>query len=366
MRTRVLGSIGAVVCSVVALGCGPHSGASGSTEMIARSAKTSPPVAVAAAAFESPAPVPSPESLAPVAVWEKSWQGFGVPKCSYLAPASTSDFIAEDGGVDVVFHFHAGQMSERDMKASGVHGVFVSCGYGMGTGGYSSAFEDPHRFGWMMKQLMWTLGQRYMKSEKASANVTSAASNAKPHLRHLALVSWSAGFASVNRILAVPEWYAATDTVVLLDSLHAQYIDSFESPNPHTPAQGVEKVDTRGLRRFERFAADAVAGKKTMVITHSSIIPPDYASTSEATAALLSDIGAVAEVIEKGSPAEKDGPRLPESNMALASRLDQGNLHVRGFRGTGPHDHFDHLHLIGEALRSWLVPRWYTPGGERP
>ena len=51
---------------------------------------------------------------------------------------------------------------------------------------------------------------------------------------------------------------------------------------------------------------------------------------------------------------------------------DAGNLHVRGFRGRGPKDHFKHLYLIGEVLRSWVVPRWnrspaavYTLAGEQ-
>jgi hypothetical protein len=44
--------------------------------------------------------------------------------------------------------------------------------------------------------------------------------------------------------------------------------------------------------------------------------------------------------------------------MLLNKRVDTGNLHVRGFRGGGPRDHFQHLYLIGEALMSWVVPRW--------
>ena len=44
--------------------------------------------------------------------------------------------------------------------------------------------------------------------------------------------------------------------------------------------------------------------------------------------------------------------------MTLAKRVDSGNLHVRGFKGRGPRDHFQHLYMIGEVLRSWVVPRW--------
>ncbi len=297
-------------------------------------AKTAPAVAVAAAVIETPAPRASLfEAPAPDVAMEDHWKGFGVSSCSYLAPKE--EFIGEDGGIDVVFHFHAGQMSERDMRASGVRGVFVSCGYGVGTSGYSRAFEAPSRFASMMKRLTATVGRSAKRSDV--------------HVRRLALASWSAGFAAVSRILSVPEYYEATDTVILLDSLHARYTDG------EGAQRGADKVDVRGLRHFVRFASDAAAGKKTMVITHSAIVPPDYASTSESTAALLAQVGVTA------VPASGSG-----RSMALALEADEGGLHVRGFRGMGPRDHFDHLHLIGDTLRSWLVPRWYTAGGERP
>jgi hypothetical protein len=309
--------------------------------------KVEPPVAVAAAIVEAPAPEPVVE--APIE-WERSWRGFGVSQCSYLRPVNDADFVADDGGVDVVFHFHAGQMSEREMKASGVRGVFVSCGYGIGTAPYSAAFEDPKRFGSMMKRLMAAIGRSVKRSDV--------------HLRRLALVSWSAGFAAIHRILAVPQWYEATDTIVLLDSLHARYVDAGppaggrEAKAAPRSARGADQVDVRQLCRFARFASDAVAGTKAMVITHSSIVPPDYASTTEATAALLAEIGVV--------PTDGAGAEESPRGMSLTVRADAGNLHVRGFRGTGPRDHFDHLYLVGDALRSWLVPRWYTSSGERP
>jgi hypothetical protein len=321
--------------------------------------KVRPPVAVAAAVVEVPAPVPLARDEA--IEFRKTWKGFGVAKCAYLAPEG--DFVGSDGAVDVVVHFNAGQMSQEELRASGLRGVFVSCGYGIGTGGYSRAFEDPRRFAWMLKRLM--------------AAIASEEKRPGAHVGRLALAAWSAGFASVNRILAVPSYYAATDAVVLLDGLHAQYV----APNSHAPAQGKERVDRNMLRHFIRFAADAAAGKKTMVVTHSAIVPPDYASTAESTAALLDAVGVTA---SSRRAAEGEGVRVPvRARVRVGASVpedhdvangwdsdattiaDQGGLHVRGFRGAGPRDHFDHLHLIGDALRSWLVPRWYTPGGER-
>ncbi len=81
--------------------------------------------------------------------WQR-WRGLSFG--TYLSPKS--GFVADDGGVDVVFHFHAGQMAERQMKESGVNAVFVSCGYGIGSGAYSDALANPARFGRMLDELV--------------------------------------------------------------------------------------------------------------------------------------------------------------------------------------------------------------------
>jgi hypothetical protein len=287
---------------------------------------------------------PEPTPAAPVApvqgniAFDDAWQSFGFAKCTYLAPREA--IVAEDGSVDVVVHFHAGQMSSADMRASGLRGVFVACGYGMGTTGYAHAFDDPRRFGQMLRVLTKALAKRTGRQDV--------------HVGHLALASWSAGFAAVQRILSVDAWYRATDTVVLLDSLHARYAP------PHGK-HDEKRVDPKNLSSFVRFAADARAGQKTMILTHSTIVPPGYASTTEATQTLAQAVGANVERPDddrRRMPFPASGPRT--SSMELVSVADDHGFHVRGFRGTGPHDHFDHLHLIGDALRSWVVPRWYT------
>ncbi len=285
----------------------------------AKNAKVAPEVSVAQVAVEEPVPL----------IAYDEWKGFGVRKCSYLAPKG--EFVHEDGSVDVVFHFHAGQMSDREIRESGVNGVFVSCGFGVGSAPYANAFADPNRFGQMVTSLMWSIGNETKK---------------KVHLGHLALVSWSAGFASVGRILSVQKWYEATDTVVLLDSLHAPYKDPDKGPG-----QGDEQVVVKAIWNLVRFAEDASYGKKTMVITHSSIIPPDYASSTEATHALLDAIDV---------PMESVGDEIGPRGMKLFSRADSKNLHVRGYRGQNASDHFDHLHLVGEELRTFLIPQWKT------
>jgi hypothetical protein len=286
-----------------------------------RGERAEPTVAVAAAIAPDP-PVPvevvpaEAEPSKPIVYG--AWDGFGPRGCAYLAPRSAREnFVREDGSVDVVFHFHAGQLSDREIRASGVNAVFVSCGWGIGTAPYSDAFADPNRFDGMLRAITRRVGAR--------------------SVHKLALVSWSAGFASISKILRVPRYYAMTDTVVLLDSLHSAYTSKGD-------------VDERMLSPFIRFATDAARGDKAMVVTHSAIVPPGYASSTEATRALLRAIE-----VPTDDAGEKD---LGSETMRLSYRADAGNLHVRGYRGQGPRDHFDHLHLVGEVLRFWLVPRW--------
>jgi hypothetical protein len=257
---------------------------------------------------------------------EENWRGLG-SGCAYLAP--TGGVSARDGSVDVVFHFHAGHVTEREMRESGLAAVFVSCGWGQGSGDYAKAFADPTRFDRMTARLI--------------AELAKSSGRADLTLRHTALSSWSAGYGSIGKILAVPRYYARVDAVVLLDSLHGRYKGGAQAP-----AEGAEAVDIAGLASFVAFAKDAAAGQKAMVITHSSIVPPSYPSAAETAGALLASLRVPIETREETTRAGLTG----------YYRADVGNLHVRGFRGGEPRDHFAQLHLVGEELRAWVLPRW--------
>ena len=56
-------------------------------------------------------------------------------------------------------------------------------------------------------------------------------------------------------------------------------------------------------------------------------------------------------------------PRIEEKKshprgMVEWYHADEGGLHVRGFRGDGLRDHMDQVHLVGEAVRAFIAPRW--------
>ncbi len=267
----------------------------------------------------------APAEATPTVTYER-WHGtsFG----AYLAPKGA--FWAEDGGIDVVVHFNAAMLAGRSWQASGANAVIVSAAFGsFGSGAYQEAMADPGRFGRMVAEV-----------------VASVAAQRKPgaklHVRHLGLVAWSAGFGAVGRILAVPRYFEQLDSVILLDALQAGYKDPSRGA-----AQGADHVSLTGLAPYIRFAREAMAGRKQLVITHTSIVPPQYASTTEATTALAAAVGVAPHPTNE-----------PLGAMVRTYRVDEGGLHLQGFEGAGPGDHMRHLHFVGDVVREFLVPRW--------
>lgn len=297
----------------------PASGARAATASIARAAGGR----ARSAEAELRAAVATPQ---PATVTYDRWHGtsFG----AYLAPKGA--FWSDDGGIDVVVHFNAAMLAGHSWQASDANAVIVSAAFGSyGSGAYQEAMADPGRFGRMVAEV-----------------VASVAAQKKPgvklHVRHLGLVAWSAGFGAVGRILAVPRYFAQLDSIILLDALQAGYKDPSRGA-----AQGADHVSLTGLAPYIRFAREAQAGRKQLVVTHTSIVPPQYASTTEAATALASAVGA--------APHEA---ATSNGGMRRTYRVDEGGLHLHGYQGAGPGDHMRHLQLVGEVVREFLVPRW--------
>ncbi len=240
------------------------------------------------------------------------WQDLG-GWVRYMAPKG--DVLAADGGVDVAFQFHGAEVAERDWRQSGLNALIVSVTFPRwGTVQYKHGFSDPIRFGTILDDTLRRVGAT--------------------HVRRLLLVSWSAGYAAMGLVLQNAHYYALADTAIVLDGLHADYIAG--------------KPDERPLAIFERYARDAVAGQKTMLVVHSSIVPPGYASTTEMAELLCASVGA-----RRIEEEHRRGDGLIEWYHS-----DAGSLHVRGFRGEGPKDHLDQLHLLDDLVREQVTPRW--------
>jgi hypothetical protein len=264
-------------------------------------------------------PPPSEPKAAPGPVeYEAKWKGLSFG--TYLAPKE--GLVADDGGFDAVFMFHGGAMADKEIRASGINAVFAASTFGIGSIHYNDAFQSPERFGHVMNELARAVGD---------------ASRKKAHVRRAAIIAWSAGFGAPQKILA-QKYDDVVDTVFLLDGIHAGYLE---------PASA-KKADPRYVSMFIKFAKAAVEGRKLMVITHSSVLTPDYATSKETTAALLEAVGVQPEKLDN----------VPFKDMHMILRADAGNLHVRGFSGMDKKDHVQHLYLVGDFLRDYLAPRW--------
>ena len=261
-------------------------------------------------------PIADEDAFVPEEVdFEPKWRGASF--APYLVPKI--DFAKDGGAVDVVFQFHAGLMSEKDWRAAHLKAVIISAAFGMGSAPYEDALRDPSRFGRWIDEVLAKLG--------ASVGTTL-------HLRRLGIVSFSAGFGAVLKILR--QGYGdKVDALVLLDSIH-------------TSLNKEHKPEMRGLAPFVDFAAQAKEKKKVMVLTHSSIKAPDYASSTASALALLDAVGV---------------PTVPLSGknahgMEQIYRADAGALHVFGFKGEAAKDHMEHLGLVGDMVRTYVAKRW--------
>jgi hypothetical protein len=150
----------------------------------------------------------------------------------------------------------------------------------------------------------------------------------------LTLVAWSAGYGAVREILRVPEHYALVDRVLLLDGLHTGYVGG--KPGPQE-----SKLETDKLEIFLRFARDAVAGRKQMIITHTEIFPGTFASTTETADWLLTQLGVTRQRVLRWGP----------MGTQQLSEVRLGKFLLAGYAGNSAPDHVDQLHCLPDYLR---------------
>lgn len=236
---------------------------------------------------------------------------------------------AENAGVDVLVHLHGVPgVIEPAFLGSKLPGVLVTFNRKGLSSVYTKPFSDP--------ALLTRLTDSALKALKAPGAAKA------PGLGRLVISSFSAGFGGVREILKVPEHFARVDGLIMADSIYCGYAGG--------PARHV--VDPALMDGFRRFAVEAAAGRKTMLVTHSAQVPEGYASTTETADDLIAAAGAKS---EPGRTDRGDG-------WVQTRRAAVGNFLVLGFEGTGPEDHMRHLRRIGE---SWTEFRGLESGTTR-
>jgi hypothetical protein len=251
---------------------------------------------------------------------------------AYLAPSS--GFVGADGGVDLVFHFHGARLADQQWRSTRLPAVVVDADFGGVSGAFSDAMGDPERFGRMQSEVLGLLRKRTGVAEL--------------YVRRLAVLSFSAGYAAISRILAEPSYAERIDAVILLDSLHAPYVDPIPAGASEHGIPFRHLIDRRALDPFVRFGRQASLGHKLMVVTHSDVLPPDYGSTTETAFTLAVSLDARLQ------------PRDARNALGMwaSDASDARDFHIRGYWGATPEAHLEHLHLLGDVVREFLIPRW--------
>jgi hypothetical protein len=229
----------------------------------------------------------------------------------YLAPKSET--LDAEGGFELVLHFHGEELARRELALSGAK--FVLYGFTLDASeSYAALFAGTKLLSQLVREIEATLTQ---------ANGRAA------HVRKLGLSAWSAGYMAVLSILAQPE-AKDVDAVILSDGLHGQ--------RAHLAQQ---------LTPFVDFARRAETGERLLIITHSSIDPPDFASTTESAHYLLSALGARPLAVRRDD----------RYGLELVEYFSRADFHVRGYAGNDKADHCAQVTLLRDAYAA-LERRW--------
>lgn len=257
--------------------------------------------------------------------------GFGSYEPWNKAPSMGQMLVPRRGAVnkrgefDVVFHFHGHEPARKEWVRVMKHSVFVGITLGVGSGPYEKAFREPGAFEKLLRSVEEELSKRSGRLARA---------------RRIGLSAWSAGYGAVQEILRRPPWKNRVDAVVLLDGLHAGYVG--------------EGLNEKQLEPFVHFARRAAQKRALMLVSHSSIVPPGYASTTETANFLIHSLG--------GRPTRARSRASDPMGLELLARFDRGGFHVRGYAGAAELDHCAHLGLYRDILAVHVLPRWSARG----
>jgi hypothetical protein len=210
-------------------------------------------------------------------------------------------------------HFHgAAWVSEIAAARNGKTAV-ISVQTGSGSSTYARQFSDRGLFDAMLREA----------TEKTGITFGP-----------ITLTAWSAGHGAIREILSVPEYYARVQKVLLLDGLHTGYVSG-------KPGPVESELEPGHLEIFLKFAKDAVAGRKTMIVTHSEIFPGTFASTTETADWLVAQLGLKQRAVLRWGP----------SKTQQLSEARSGKFLLMGYAGNSAPDHVDEFHGLADYLK---------------
>lgn len=220
---------------------------------------------------------------------------------------------AAGGDVDVVLHLHGARpVVERAMVDARWPAVLVTFNRKGLSRVYAEPFSDPALF------------PRLLDAARSAMKGQHIADD--PRIGRVTVSSFSAGFGGVRAMLKVPEHFARIDGLVMADSIYCGYVGDPKG----------RRVDPELMEGFRRFAAEAAAGRKAFLLSHSALIPDGYASTGEVADFLIAAVGG------KPEPRRQDWAE----GWTQTREFSRGRFVVLGFDGTQGPDHLNHLRRI--------------------
>lgn len=230
--------------------------------------------------------------------------------------------LDDKGRFDLIVHFHGGDGIRKHLALMDKQAFVLDITLGAGSRAYERPFlGKPERF----QQVLKVVEQEIAKARNVP----------KTKLNRLVLSGWSAGYGAIRALLRQPV-KNRVDAVVLLDGLHADYED--DKP-------GIPRAEQ--MQPFIEYAQKAAQNKGFMFLSHSSIVPPGYASTTETMHYLTKKLGS--QITKTQVQETRALTRVMEAR--------KGAYLMRGYRGEGKQDHCDQLGLIKPAWES-IQQRW--------
>jgi hypothetical protein len=244
------------------------------------------------------------------------WAPIGLGKLT--APRSLE--FGDAGDFELIIHLNGDVPVRRELIQSGQRFVLYALTLDPSQS-YAPVFTGPHVYEAMVSAIEQAMTQRMGKPT---------------HARHVALSAWSAGFVGIEAALAQPQG-KDVDAVVLIDGLHAP--------------RGDEAAFKAQLEPFVSYARRAAAGERFMVVSHSSIDPPNFASTTECAHYLIASLGGTPLAVRRADPL----------GLELVEYYSRGGFQVRGYAGNDKADHCAQLAVLRTVFRA-LGRRWAESG----
>ena len=219
------------------------------------------------------------------------------------------------GEFDLTLHLHgAAQTVEQNFVAARYPGVLANVTLPGLSAVYTGRFQDTNTF--------W----RILRETEAQLKTRATTGTPAPRVGRVTITSFSAGFGGVRELLRDPGIFARIDTLVMADSIYAGFAGD--------PAE--RRVNPANMEGFLNFAREAAAGRRRLLISHSQLPTPSYASTVETADYLIAQLGGRREATTEDWP---DGLRL-------RSQFRRGRCEILGFDGDTGADHMQHLRQL--------------------